>query len=121
MQIKKMSMKYNISESSIIKILKDNNVFVYKNTPWSKQELNIIREYYPEKSWDEILKLLPNRKKENIVHMASKLKIKRAIYGWSKRDITLLKQLYETDISIEEISEKLNNKFTMAQQKAHVF
>lgn len=112
LQINKISLKYNISVSTTFKILKENKVFKYKTIFWSNEEINILKKYYPCESWEKLLELLPNREKNTIIYKASKLKIKRKVHRWLKADILILKKLYESDLSIEEIAKRLNNKFT---------
>ncbi len=48
---------------------------------WSIEEDFLIKECYPVESWDNLLKIFPNRNKETIRRRAIYLKIKRACHG----------------------------------------
>ena len=47
---------------------------------WTEAEIEILRKYYPESSWEELLKLLPNRKKLPILCKVSELKIRKITF-----------------------------------------
>ena len=46
---------------------------------WTPEEDTVLYTYYPTTLWADLLKMLPNRTKENIKQRTSKLGIKRLI------------------------------------------
>ena len=55
---------------------KAHNLGLYKREWWSKDEIDILKEHYPYKTVDEVMLLLPNRKRLNIIDKAGKLGLK---------------------------------------------
>ncbi len=120
MPYKKMAKKHNRSESNIICKLKEWDVFVYQKSMWSSEEITILNEVYSNSSWDEILKLLPNHKKKQILEKASSLGITKSNHYWSKQDLDILTDAYDKKLSVEKIQEMLDYNFSVSaiQSKA---
>lgn len=62
---------FEMNSGTLIGVLKRLNVYKKKRKDWTSHEEEIIREYYPGSSKDEILSLLPGRKWESINTYAS--------------------------------------------------
>lgn len=119
--VKNISVKYNRDIHTILDLLKKEQIFVPMYECWTNEEILILKEYYPTATWDEILKLLPNRKKGNIISKASSLKIKRIIKQWNNDDLYILKTGYENGLLNKDISKQLSYKFSCSEiaQKAN--
>jgi len=52
---------------------------------WTKEEIEILKKYYPVASWDTLLRLLPNRSKSSIVQKACQLGLTRTGLARCKR------------------------------------
>ena len=116
MDIKAISDKYNRYEWTVRSHLKKSNVFIYENKRWSEEEVNILKLIYPEGSWEEILKVIPNHVKAVITSKASELKISKINYKWNKEETNLLIKAYNDGIKRKEISEKIfNNKISVTE------
>lgn len=66
-----------------------------KENVWDKEEIELLKKYYPTTSKDEILKLLPKRSWSAITHKVLKFKI-RKIPAWTETEETILKENYST-------------------------
>jgi len=62
------------------------------NKRWNKEQIQILNEKYSDESWEVLERLLYPFVKEEIIHKAYKLKLKRKNYLWSKEEIIFLKQ-----------------------------
>ena len=51
------------------------------STKWTREELNILKQYYPIGGVDKVQKLLPNRSHKAILSMAAKHKINQWNYN----------------------------------------
>ena len=75
---------------------------------WTDEEIRLLKEHYPDDSWDNILSLI-HRKRGNIITKASHLHIVRNSSNkkveWSEDEINLLKSVYK-DYKIKDIQEK---------------
>lgn len=111
--IKDIAKKYNKTEQTIREHLKKKNVFKHLSSIWTTEEIQILKEIYSIKEWDEILKLLNNHNKESIITKASDLKIKKENYYWLEEDIQKLIKAKEDNKTIDEIYIILNKKFSI--------
>lgn len=120
-EIHDIAKKYNLSKENLTKKIKAMGIYRYKNRRWTDEEIKILRENYSIKSWDFLLSNLKNWKKEDIIHKASNLKLKRENYYWNEHDIDILIKSYQNKIPINSIYEMLNEKFTLdaISTKAH--
>lgn len=78
---------------------------------WSDEEKAILKKLYPTASNEEILKALPGRSWESIGMRASRTKLSRVIRGaglsWTDEEDEILKKLWFTEHSQEEIEKAL--------------
>lgn len=98
----------------------DGYIKVGRN-PFTDEEEKYLIENYATATWEEIFEHMPNRRKDSIAHKAMKLGIVRR-KTWSKKGIDLLKKVYSSDLSVEEISQQIfQGKYTAPaiQTKAH--
>lgn len=110
--LSELGKKYDRNPASILKKLTDIGIYTAKNLKWTKSELNILKQNYSTCDWNELLNLLSNRTKEQIISKASKLNIKKDNYFWNKKDINILINAYNNGMSTKEIIVLLDNKFT---------
>jgi len=76
---------------------------------WSEEEYNILKIYYPIKTPEEMLKLLPRRNKKTIIQKASDLNIKNIVskeLWFNEEDILFIKNNWKT-MTDEEIGEHI--------------
>ena len=99
----------NLKTGKIRDTLIKNNIPLRGRGEYSNKEIEIIKKYYPIGDWDNLLKLLPNRNKNSIHTLASRLRIKGYNNDWSKEEIQFLKDNYEK-YTIDELSLLLNKK-----------
>lgn len=92
------------------KIDKSTNKDKEPSILWSKEEIDILKKYYPDNSVNYIMTLLPNRKSKNIVAKARKLKILKAAKIWSIQDEQKLIDLDKKKKLKELNPKKSNNK-----------
>ena len=59
---------------------KANKLGIVKIKKWTDEETDIMKKYYSSIPLDEICKLLPNRKRDNIIAKAKNLNIKSYEY-----------------------------------------
>lgn len=93
---------------------------------WSNEELNILREYYPEKGSEFCAKLLPNWSCKQIISKANKIGlIRKTRLPWTKEEDELLIKIWTTekDLNISEnfpnrTWDALNNRATRLKIKA---
>lgn len=96
------------SASSIV--TKANKLGIIKVKKWTDEEINIMYDKYSSIPIDDVCKLLPNRKKDNIIAKAQKLGLKSYDYWkkhWSEEDLEFLKTNYQ-NMTDEEIANALN-------------
>lgn len=73
---------------------------------WSDEELKILKEYYPIKTVDEMMQLLPKRNRKTIIMKACDLKIKSSIrYSDKDKEYVIAHYKEQTD---KEIANVLN-------------
>lgn len=80
---KKIEEKYSISIDCIIKILQKNNIVGGKRR-WTQEEDYIIKKYYKNVPFDDILGMLPHRNVTSIRRYASRNNITTKIELWTK-------------------------------------
>ncbi|WP_411735135.1 homing endonuclease associated repeat-containing protein [Paenibacillus sp. M2] len=75
------------------------------NKKWTQDELDKLNELYPTESWELILKEIKRFPREEIIRMASKMKIRRENFQYTYEEIEYLKKYYcemPTKIFIEK-------------------
>ena len=93
MIIKDIANKYQRTSGSIINKLRSLGIHKKQKTYWTEEEKEILRQYYPYISKNDIIKKLNNKYNwDSIVLKASRLKIKREVFYWSEDDIAILKE-----------------------------
>jgi transposase len=107
MENKAIAKKYGICISTLYRILKKLNL--KKVRTWTDEQTNILKEKYSYEDWDILLDLLKPFNKDNIIHKAYDLKIKREIYGWTEEEVLILQNNYTT-MSTKELVKLLPNK-----------
>lgn len=107
--IKELCSIYGRQDSTIINVLKRVGVYIDKNSRWTEEEINILKEFYPISSIDTLISKLPRHaKKQIIISKASKLGIKKnRENSWTAEEYEILKENYGK-ISSEKIYELLN-------------
>ena len=98
---------------------KANKLGVVKIKKWTDEETDIIKNYYSFMPLDEICKLLPNRKRNNIIAKAKNLGIKSYEYlqkHWSEEDLDFLISNYK-NMTDEEIAHILNRSIDSIRGK----
>lgn len=114
LKLYKLSEKYNRKPEVILAKLRTLGIYKNLNHRWNQSEIILLKEKYPNSSWEELLQLLSRHDKESIIKKASDLKIARDIAFWSDSDIAILKKSYENKLNSNEIVKLLNNKFTIS-------
>lgn len=84
------------------------------NNMWTQEEEKFLYENYNDKSWDYILKNLPRHNKKNIIDKASYMNFKRARL-FTMDDINILKEIYPTYSSVDDVVKFFNGKYTKKQ------
>ena len=84
------------------------------NKMWTKEEEIFLKENYHNKSWDYILENLSRHNKKNIIDKASYMNLKRERL-FSFEDIEILKYIYPTYSSVDEVVNYFNYKYTKKQ------
>ena len=72
--------------------------------------LNFIIPRYKAGKWDEIFEKFPNVKKQSLYAKMSRLGIKRDDFYWTEEEIDILKNNYNYDCDVHELSKLLPNK-----------
>lgn len=98
---------------------KANKLGLKKREWWSEEELTFLRENYSKKYLDEICELLPNRAKDSIINMATKLKVisKDALERRFSKDEKEFISFYYKYMTDEEIGQALNRSAHCVQNK----
>lgn len=99
----------NLKTGKIRDTLIKNNISLRGRGEYTTKEIEVIKKYYPIGDWDNLLKLLPNRNKNSIHKLASKLGIKGFNNDWTKEEIKFLKDNYEKH-TVDELSILLDGK-----------
>ena len=79
---------------------------------WTNDEINILLDNYGNKTLDEMLKLLPNRKRNSIINKARSLKLKNKLIldcQFNENEKSFIFENYNK-MTDKEISIKLNRK-----------
>lgn len=89
-----LSKKYSRPEETIRRKLQSMGVYkTQEYNVFTKEEIDIIKKYYPLGDWDTLFKLIPNHSKQSLEVKASKLGIKQEDRLWKEEDIQdILKQ-----------------------------
>lgn len=67
----------------------------FNNNAWNRREKQILYDNYNKCTIEKMMELLPNRTKDSIISMASKLRLTNKKYkDWSENDDMLLKEKY---------------------------
>lgn len=82
-----------------------------KYPDWTEEEIEILKENYPCSTKQEMEKLLPNRKMNNIITKAYRLGVKKEP-RWTDKEIEELKRLVLEGYSIDEICDFFDGKYT---------
>ena len=116
-----LEIKYNTPSSTIIRILRKENIFNPILKRWTNEELLYLKNNYSKTTWDELLYNLPRWDKDDIVHKAYKIGVKREQYNWNDSDINILRDCYSKGVSINEIYDIFKGERTVGaiQTKAH--
>lgn len=121
MPLCKIADKYTISSAQLIQYFKKDGIFKPTNRRWTEQEISYLKNNYGTESWENILKNIPNRDKESIIHKAYKLKISRDCAAqWTQNDIEVLKDFYQNKTPISLISQKMHKSPTAIYTKANI-
>lgn len=63
---------------------------------WTEDEIEILKEFYPSSTKEELLDLLPKRSYEKIKYMANRLKLHKDV-NWGQDEIEILQKFYPTE------------------------
>lgn len=80
-----------------------------KTNKWDENKLKILKDNYTNMDWDILLKLLHPFSKDDIIHKAYTLNLKRNNYYYSQEEINLIKKYY-TKLSVSELKNMLPNR-----------
>jgi len=109
MSLNAIAKKYNYNaDSAICGVIKKLNI-IKRNNRWTKQQIQILKEKYSCEKWDVLVELLKLFSKEDIIHKAYKLGLKREIYFWSDEELQILNDYYE-NTSPKKLKELLPNR-----------
>ena len=88
MKLCDLAQKYLRPEESIRRKLQNMGVYDTQDHEfYTKEEIEIIKKYYPQGDWDMLFTLMPNRPKSSIAIKASKLGLKQENYNWKEHDV----------------------------------
>lgn len=103
-------------------VTKANVLGFVKVRKWSNEEVDILLNNYSSIPVEEVCKLLPNRKKDNIIAKAQKLGLKSYEYlrkHWSDEDLKFLTSNYK-NMTDEEITEHLGRSIDSIRGKRDI-
>ena len=103
-------------------VTKANVLGIIKVKKWTDEEVDIMLNNYSSIPINEICKLLPNRKKDNIIAKAKKLGLKSYEYlkkHWSDEDLEFLISNYK-NMTDEEIAESLGRSVDSIRGKREI-
>lgn len=109
---KELSIKYKRSDCAIIYALRRVGVYIDKTSRWNKDEIEILKKYYPIESIDDITFRLPRHPKASIIAKACSLRLKNEYSRWMESEIAILKNNYGR-MEASEIAKLLNYKFSV--------
>ncbi|MEA4918124.1 HNH endonuclease signature motif containing protein [Proteiniphilum sp.] len=90
-----------------------------KSKPWTLEELDNLKKYYPVLPWNELLQLFPGRTKSKIKNKVARLGLKRQTRFWfTKKHIDYLVKNYSTMIS-QDIADKFGCSLYSIYNKAY--
>ena len=105
-----LAKKYDRNPSSISNKLKDLGLYKYTNYRFTKEDIQFIKDYYPDGDWDFIMEHFPNSNKQAIMTKASELGIKMINEkAWTEEELELLKNNYSYG-NINELCKLLPNR-----------
>lgn len=81
-----LGLKYSRNDSSIINMLKAENVFVPSKNRWTQDDVSWLKDNYAIATLEEIRRRFPDRSLQNIYTKAYKLGIPRDSYHWTDED-----------------------------------
>lgn len=87
------------------------------NKHWTKELLELLATFYSDSEWSYLEEILYPFKKDEIIHKAYKLNIKRNNYYWTIEQIEYLKLNYN-NFTNKELSKKLNKTEASVGTKA---
>ena len=102
--LKELELRFNKPSSNLIEMLRRAGVYTPKNKRWQKEELDYLKENYTYGEWDDLLINLPRFSRDDIIHKAYKLGIKRAVKRWSDDDVTKLIALHAKGLPPRKIA-----------------
>lgn len=89
-----LGLKYSRNDSSIINMLKAENVFVPSRNRWAQDDVSWLKDNYAIATLEEIRRKFPDRSLQDIYTKASKLGISRDSYHWTDEDEKFLLENY---------------------------
>ena len=108
----KISQELNISTSTISKYLKENNVYARNYMDrFNDSEIQELCTLYMDSNWDKIFEKYPFLDKNRVRHIASKMKVHKTTYFWSKEDIDYLINNFGS-MSYSEMENHFNGRHT---------
>lgn len=88
LSLKELAKKYCRPDETIRRKLKSMGLYSSREQiPYTCDEIDILRQYYPLGDWENLLKLLPNRNKVSINSKAHSLGIKQDGWNWTKERV----------------------------------
>ena len=91
---------------------------------WSEEEINILKQNYSNKTWQEMLVLLPKRSRGVIAKKAEELSLKSGYnLPWSEEEIRLVEEYYLSDFNelLQLLPNRSENAITTQARKLRIF
>lgn len=106
-KMREYSKRYNCAHT--LKFFSERNRIGDNSPLWTEAEIQILREHYPNKNLDKMLKLLPKRNSHSIENKAFEIGIKREKNKWRLNiDEEKLLELYNSGKSCKQIGKIIN-------------
>ena len=111
---KEIGEKYHRSAKAIDSKLRNMGVLKrgIKIYNFSEEDIEFLKNEYPQGNWDLITKRFPNVPRQRIYSLMSKYGIQMSSYFWSEHDKMILKQYYG-DLTTKEIQSMLDKKYSI--------
>lgn len=115
MSLKELETKYDRRSCTIIELLRKVGIYKNKTARWTKDEIEILKKYYPIEDVDDVCTKIPKHGKQSVIQKASSLNLKSAS-NWTDNDLEILRKYYPT-VSSNEIMAMIGNRHSILSIK----